>query len=439
VAIHKQHQSHRDTQASTAGRQKPQQAPLELQLPRSVESILQLQRLIGNKATTALIQRQQEEEGSATISGAARADEEAADEGSLTKQLTDEQDIGDADSDEEMTEGMKQEATEVIKYRTVDGLKTQHPTFAQMGIRPKEILGNKLGVYVGNEKYKHNENWGNLPGATADMDSMKSAMEGNDYDTVKSSKNKGSKVIGSIFKSAVNKAKAGDALLLYYAGHGLPGGIVGVNSKVEGKDEKKEGEQNGDGTRGGILEDRSTSYQGYKISDIEKYATLLQSLEYGVSKGVHTTLIADACHSGAAADLVRDKAVEKLAKSEDSRVKAVSKQINRLKDIKKQIPEKEGEAGTGGGRGLKLTTVEVTLEKKDSPYEDYWKKVVLPELEELAKYLKEAGLALQAPKAPSDYSAGGIAQVIDQFINQLVDLGEKMKSEEKKSTLSIAP
>ena len=48
-------------------------------------------------------------------------------------------------------------------------------------------------------------------------------------------------------------------------------------------------------------------------------------------------------------------------------------------------------------------------------------------------------MPLKAPTAPADFTEAGIAQAIDSFINQLVDLGEKMKEEEKKPTLSIGP
>ena len=116
----------------------------------------------------------------------------------------------------------------------------------------------------------------------------------------------------------------------------------------------------------------------------------MQSLEAGVARGVHTTLIADACHSGSAADLVRDKAVEKLSKTDNTKVKATTEQVKRLEDMKEQIPERGGQSSgaTRGGiveRGL-------TLELEEEPAaKSYWKSVVRPELQALAKELRVNG------------------------------------------------
>ena len=49
--------------------------------------VLQLQRTIGNQATTALLQRREDEEGSATMVGSVATYEEALDRESFTKHL----------------------------------------------------------------------------------------------------------------------------------------------------------------------------------------------------------------------------------------------------------------------------------------------------------------------------------------------------------------
>jgi hypothetical protein len=70
---------------------------------------------------------------------------------------------------------------------------------------------------------------------------------------------------------------------------------------------------------------------------------------------------------------------------------------------------------------------------------DYWREVVRPELQSIAEYLKKGGIAINVPDEPGDYTEAGIIQQINLVINALIDLGEKLKDEEKKPTLSIAP
>jgi hypothetical protein len=139
----------------------------------------------------------------------------------------------------------------------------------------------------------------------------------------------------------------------------------------------------------------------------------------GVARGVHTTLVADACHSGAAADLVRVKAEEKLAASEQSNVGAISKQLSRQEDLKAQVPE--------GAEGQAEEAAKV-----------YWEESIRPELKAVEVYLNVAGHEIQIPQLPSDYSKGALEQPTNLGINALIDLGEELKETSEKSTLEKA-
>jgi hypothetical protein len=424
--------------------------PGQQRVPGNVEAILFLQRTIGNRATANFVQRQQEEEeGSATVVGSASETEGATDAGSFTKDVTDEQRGDSTPTDEELDESLKKKSRQAHEVQRGTEFHTQHPSLAQLGIRPKEIKGKKLASYVGNEKYKADE-WINLPGAKADARRMKAAMKGHDYETLEHVRDRSAPEIEALFKRAMAKAGAGDALLLYYAGHGIPGGVAGVDSEVEGKvakDEAKKGNNRGlelvdeseEEEEGKAKSPYTGAYKGYKLTDISQYSQLMGPIEAGVGKGVHTTFISDACHSGTATDLVRDQAVEKLAKGGgDKKVKAVNGQINRLKDMKVQIP---GASSQGSeGRGIKMPEESITLEEDQRPAAQvYWEDVVHPELKSIGAYLKEAGFAMTVPDKPGTYTKEGIEQQINAFINQLIDLGEAIEQESEKSTLAIAP
>lgn len=418
-----------------SGRRKPSpptsQRREELGPRLNADSVLYLQRTIGNRATVAYLQRQ-EEEGSVTVASSTNVPEEAADTGSYTQGL-----VGERDQDQTPTE---EEFTSALESRAVNAtFSSQHPSIAQIGIRPKEIKGKKLGVYISNSSYT-TEGIDDLPGAARDAEAMKATMEGHGYKTLAEHKDQNASGIDAAIKTAIPWASKGDALLIYYAGHGLPQGMVGVNADV-----KSEG---AGGQRGVKVTSATPEPVGQltadEITDIEYYSRVLAALETGKTAGVHTTLVADACHTGAATDLVRAKAVEKLAEGGGSeRVDAIVEQIARLEDLKQQVnsaatnanQEDASSAEEGASRGLVLETDEETK----SVTQVYWEDVVRPELETINQYLKEGGLGVDIPETLGDYSAAGIEQHINRVINKLVDLGEQIKQEEKESTLQKAP
>lgn len=420
-------------------------------LPGHVSAALYLQRVVGNKATAGLLQRQaEEEEGSVTVVGSASQTEEAIDTGSFSTDVAEQRGGDQTPSDEELGETLKKKARQAHLVQTDDGFYTQHPSMAQLGIRPKEIKGKKLAAYIGNDTYKAEE-WRELPGAKADARRMKSTMQEHGYETLEHARNQTAPEMEALFEGTVGKAKPGDAMFLYYAGHGIPGGLAGVDSEVE----YPGGANGGDGERGlklvndsaaGEKDEPKAPYTGYleghKLTDIIHYPALMGPIEAGMGKGVHTTFIADACHSGTATDLVRDKAVEKLAKDNgNKKVKAVADQIKRLNDMKAQIPAESAISQPEDNRGQKLVGGEpIPLGKEQKPVaQRYWEKVVHPELKMVGAYLKGAGLDMTVPEKPGSYTKEGIEQQINAFVNQLVDLGEAIEKEGEESVLAIAP
>jgi len=413
-------------------------------LPASIQAILDLQGMIGNRATTRLLQRQNEE-GSATVVGSASSDESAYEgkSGTFTQDIA-----GDGDIYEDPTENVGETAT---KSRLFD---CQHPSIAQMGIRADEIKGEKLGAYIGNSSYPHLKPKFQLPGAKTDVETMKGTMEGHDYKTLGFHENSDKGVIDNIYGGAVKKAKSGDALLLYYVGHGLKDGLLGSEAKFEEVKEPEdiyEGESEGGQTEeqeGGQGEEQEglVGTRGFEIvrakqlelTGIAPFSKIMQQLEAGIAGGVHTTFIADACHSGEAADLVRVKAEEKLAKTEKPGVKMAMTQVKRLEEMKEQIPEWSGKA-TDTSRGGILDKPITLEEDGEAAGKAYWDKVVFQELVMLGAYLRLAGKAISTPAKPADYTKSGIEQQINKVINALIDLGEELEQEDQESTMEKVP
>lgn len=134
------------------------------------------------------------------------------------------------------------------------------------------------------------------------------------------------KTIDKIYGGAVEKENPGDALLLYFVGHGLPVGLLESTARLEEVAEESEDiyEEGQEGEQEGLVGMRGlklVTAKQQELTGIVPCSNILPKLEAGVAGGVHTTLIADACHSGEAADHIWVKAEEKLAKTEKPGVK----------------------------------------------------------------------------------------------------------------------
>jgi hypothetical protein len=396
--------------------------------------------------------------------GSASAEESAYEPGSFTERLTGEQAEDETPTEGELTESMEGLSGQAIFH-------SQHPSLAQIGIRPDEIKGKKRAVYIGNETYLPPQD--SLPGATADARRMKSTMERHNYETIAHEENKNAPGIHSLYSDAMSQAESGQALFLYYAGHGLPEGLVGVEAVVRGVEEpspapagetagaeQAQGSESQGATQGATGGEAAAEGQGAErglvlvrdqVTDVEPYRNIMGILETGVAKGVHTTFVADSCHAGAGTDMVRAQAIERLAESGNQRATAVLEQIRRLQDMIEQIP------GGGGGSSAQTQTGSAArgegapegstarglvfrpgVELVPAELQTYWDETVHPELTEVGEYLSAAGMPVDIPARPSNWTAAGIEQAINQVINRLIDLGEQLQQEEGESTLEKA-
>ena len=292
-----------------------------------------------------------------------------------------------------------------------------------MGVRPKNIKGFKVGMYIGNSDYKFHD----LAGAKTDAERMKSTMEGHNYVSFPIQENKTAGEIDTLFSTGVKNPLA-DALLLYYAGHGSKQGLLGVDDQIEA------------------------------------YSQVVEHLEAGVANGLHTTLIVDACEAGAGTDLFRAKAIERLPEKGSLRSQAVTEQIARLEDLKRHLslpvilglddyaalPTQTSTTGSQESDGAPQDTRSITvsvnentdpaknISAPDKVVNQFWQKVVRPELLGVAAYLKEAGLGLEVPEMLSTYTVESIQQQINLFINKLIELAEIIRQEEEEPSLEKA-
>jgi hypothetical protein len=219
----------------------------------------------------------------------------------------------------------------------------QQPGIAEVGKRGGARTGVRRGVFVGNWDYK-GVPWGDLPGAKRDVKSMQSKFSkytGKLYENEPSTS-----LIGDAYNVA-SELNPGDELLYYYAGHGTPKGLVGVESK---------------GPSDGILPNEA-------ITGLVNHAE---------KKGFHLTAILDCCHSGGAAGDVRRDTAEDLAEDKNAPQEVrdlgnIAKAIERVrkrmanKDTK-AIYGKEHEKTTGAGRGLLLGDKQVGAVERDPFY-----------------------------------------------------------------------
>jgi hypothetical protein len=391
---------------------------------------LHLQRTVGNRATRAFLQRQEEEQGSATVVGSTAPEELAIDDKSFTAGIVAEGEQG--------TDPAAAAAARTGRAH----FESQHPSLAQIGIPPAEIKGRKVGVFIGNSRYQHTPPWDPLAGAKRDAENMKAVMGEHGYKTASLFKDKTGIGLEAVFQTATKWVQSGDALLLYYAGHGLPEGLIGVNSNFKEDAENTAG-SGGGAARGFKRQEDAAEMEAGEAPDFPEltavfpYTKVLSTLEKNVAKGVHTTLIVDACHSGAAAELVRERAIAKLGKDGGRNLQAIETEIKRLEDMKRQAASGGGSAAANN-RGLRLVSDDGAATDGDNGAR-IWRDVVRPELLEVAAYLSAADMEITVPETLSDYSAAGISQQINSVINKLIDLAEALRREGEAGALSIAP
>jgi hypothetical protein len=414
-----------------------------------------LQRTIGNRAMGTLIQRQKK--GSITIGSSADVEEPAGDEGSyglgLSKALQKNQNLG-----------------ELLKERAqkhhIGGSGKQYPGFAQTGEGPgignghQSPFRNRKGLYIGNGAYKHSPPWRKLKNAESDADAMESAMSKQGFETIGGvQKGLNEHQIYTAFSKGINEVNSGDTLLLFFAGHGLPPGVIGVDSNRKPPSSKDKNN----------FED---------FTDTVSYNALMPLLDRAEGKGVHTVFISDACHSGGATNLLRQKAVERFAHSPNPDIQLIHSSIQKLEALKSKWDKIQSQTQTQAATAYLFSALpfasdvqQATAQKpaenqgggttrgfsksKDKPPEfvptpeqsEQWaqnqsrvaafdsilESELNPILAVIQPYLSE-----KPPKfSEGDYK--DFKQKIDRIINQLLAKAESIKAQEEEPLLPKVP
>jgi len=141
----------------------------------------------------------------------------------------------------------------------------------------------------------------------ADGDAMSSRVAGRGFDPVEQHQDKTAQQMKSAYEAplADGDLQRGDSLFLYYAGHGVQQGLLGVNFDAE----QYLQDQGEPGSRG--LTVRPS--QRLSADDILRNQELVGVADRAAAAGVNTTVVLDSCHSGAVADTMRRHEIERLA------------------------------------------------------------------------------------------------------------------------------
>jgi hypothetical protein len=170
---------------------------------------------------------------------------------------------------------------------TDNGGDLQHPTIVQYGQAAQHAPGGadgrdhkKLAILIANQHYVHING---LYTPIAEADTMKAELASRGYDANVHA-DKTAADMTSLWGSMVGAANRGDDLMAFYGGHGMPEGLLGVNH---------DGPPN-----------PPDVYTNHQVSGVVSAAT---------SKGAHIRFVMDSCHSGAAAQAVREVRENELA------------------------------------------------------------------------------------------------------------------------------
>lgn len=131
---------------------------------------------------------------------------------------------------------------------------------------PAEPEPGKLAVVIGNEHYA---SLGELPGAGRDAAMMASRYSNQGY-AVAHLKDQTAAQLAYAVRTVLKGRQAGDEVVVYYAGHGVAKGLLGVQHDVGGQ------------------------------TDLLPHAALNQVSTQAVSEGWHAQVIVDACESASA-------------------------------------------------------------------------------------------------------------------------------------------
>lgn len=257
-------------------------------------------------------------EGSSLVVNASAANEPAADGQSYTQDLLARQrDNPDTDIDDLAKSGSDNDSLH------------SHADHAATGSKKVAEDGKKAAVYVGNSEYRRVPK---LEGAKRDAGAMHSTWSGKGFAGTLAEDQTGAG-ISKTFQSVTGGLGEGDRALVYYAGHGVSAGLVGVAH---------------DPNRAG--------------SDIAPHALIQGLVQQAEARGFHLTAILDACQSGAASAKVTEDRLAELDSPAESEIvrnlAKVGKLVIRGRRQVESASEAEAESGgrgfekSGGKRGL---------------------------------------------------------------------------------------
>jgi len=186
--------------------------------------------------------------------------------------------------------------------------KAQHADVVKVGRSNAEAGHKKVGVVVSNSDY---ERLPDLPGAKADAQGMMGAY-GGEFDLVLHEDLRKGGIAGAAAQGMQGLA-AGDHMVFYYAGHGIPEGLLGVDARPS--DVK---------------------------SAVFPRGAVLGLVNRARTQGFHLTAILDSCHSGAVGQAVSDLRLVEMEKDEN-----LSADARKLVAIAKRL---QGIQGKLGGR-----------------------------------------------------------------------------------------
>lgn len=261
-----------------------------------------------------------QEPGSAAIVASTSRMAPAGD-GSFTPALADALTASPDASLDAVLDGIADRAVEVR------GVGMQRATMMRMGEAPAsgEESGTREAVYVANTNYAHASD---LPKARPDADKMQAALGARGYQgpVLEDQTAAGMRrAFGDSVKDAGREP--GSSLVLYYAGHGLADGLVGVDTespsrRIRASEDPAQRalvlvpeEPSGPEIHG---PDTLEAGQRSGYTDILPHTEILAMVDTATAQSTHVRVILDACHTGAATDLARTEYVGELEKNAPS-------------------------------------------------------------------------------------------------------------------------
>ena len=218
--------------------------------------------------------------GSATVVGAA-ADTEYAFDNSFTPALVA---ALHANPNLSIDEVLQQLAVGSLGTGTDNDGGLHHPTIVQYGQTAQNTSecrdNKKLAVLIANQNYT---NISSLSTPIAEAGTMKTELSSRGYDANVHA-DKTAADMSTLWSSMVGAAEQGDDLVAFYGGHGAPEGLVGIDYDFPPA-----------------------------VPDIFTNAQVSGVVNAATTKGAHIRFVMDSCHSGAAAQAVREERENELS------------------------------------------------------------------------------------------------------------------------------